>query len=434
MLSHTILPFKLIFSDRSVSIDVAFFSLLLILIPIVLITGPALPDIFISLIALYFLIKSVIKKNWHYYKNPIVIGFLLFSFYGISRSLFSEIPLESLTNEGSVFYFRYIFFAMGVWYLLDKNPYLMKCLVIILFLCVTLVSIDALYQYFLDVNIFGNEKYSHNRLTGLLGEEPIIGRYISYLSIFTFALIYHNYKKSKKMIIFSISFLVMCEVIIFLTGERAPLFYISFFSVLIVIFIPHYRIYRIIGVLASVVIILGILEVNSSAKTRMIDNTLEQMSKTHFPFLPYTSHHEEHYISSLKMFNENPLFGVGTNMFEFYCAEPQFIFNRSCASHPHNFYFQLLAELGIVGFLFISTFFCYLLFVGLKQFIFIIQSNKKRQISFEIFLYPMIIFVYWWPLIPHMSFYNNWNNVFIMLPLGFFMKFFYGNTKKWISS
>ena len=113
-LNHLSDPIRLMFSDKNISLDVLFFSLLLCLIPIALTTGPALPDIFLSLIGLYFLILSISQKLWIYYKNPITIGFLIFSFYGILRSLFSDMPIESLLNEGSVFYFRYIFFCYGV--------------------------------------------------------------------------------------------------------------------------------------------------------------------------------------------------------------------------------------------------------------------------------------------------------------------------------
>ena len=128
MLNFVISPFKALIFDRSLSLDVLFFSTLLILIPIALITGPALPDIFLSLIALYFLIISIYNKKWSYYKNPIFFGFILFSLYGIIRSIFSELPIESLTTGGSFFYFRYIFFAIGVWYLLDMNQHVSKCL------------------------------------------------------------------------------------------------------------------------------------------------------------------------------------------------------------------------------------------------------------------------------------------------------------------
>jgi O-antigen ligase len=395
----------------------------------VLITGPALPDIFLSLIAFYFLVKSVWQKRWFYYQNKLVIGFLLFSVYGIIRSLFSDMPLESLTNEGSVFYFRYIFFAMGVWYLLDNNPYLTRCLLTISISCLILVSLDGLYQYLLDVNIFGNEKHSPVRLTGLFGKEPILGRYIAYLSIFTFALIYQSFQKTKMMMSLSVAFLVMSEVIVFLTGERAPLFYVSFFTVLIIIFIPHYRIYRIVGILASVIIILSIFQINPNAKSRMIDHTIKQINEKQLPVLPYSSAHEEHYISALKMFNSNPFFGVGTNTFRFNCSKQEYAYKFSCSSHPHHFYLQALAELGIIGFFFLTVFFIYLTFIGSKQLFFMIKSNKSKKIPFEFLLYPMALFIFWWPLVPHMSLYNNWNNILMMLPLGFFMRYFYGNTK-----
>ena len=137
MFNFVISPFKSLIFDRSFSLDVFIFSTLLILIPIALITGPALPDIFLSLIALYFLIISIYNKKWSYYKNPIFFGFILFSLYGVIRSIFSELPFESLTTGGTVFYFRYIFFAMGVWYLLDTNPHLSKCLLNISFLCLS---------------------------------------------------------------------------------------------------------------------------------------------------------------------------------------------------------------------------------------------------------------------------------------------------------
>ncbi len=67
-----------LFQIRSSALDVFFFSILIIILPIALITGPAIPDIIISLTAFYFLIKSIYKKYWNYYKNPIVIGCIFF--------------------------------------------------------------------------------------------------------------------------------------------------------------------------------------------------------------------------------------------------------------------------------------------------------------------------------------------------------------------
>lgn len=426
MNSFILSPFKNFFSDRSLKIDVIFFSILFILFPIVLITGPALPDIFLSLIASYFLLKTIHSKKWHYYHNPIFYGFAMFSIYGIARSIFSDMPIESLSNEGSIFYFRYIFFALGVWYLLDINPHISKCFLVVSILSILIVCIDGLYQYFNNVNIFGNSAHAPSRLTGFFGKEPIIGRYIAFLSIFTFALIYENFKKTKRVMILSVVFLIISEVIVFLSGERAPLFYVSLFTFLVIIFIPYFRLYRIVGLLISCTIIFLILQFNPAAKERMLDKTIDQVSNTKLSFLPYGPHHEEHYLSALKMFADKPIFGLGTNTFRYHCNKEKYkITKRSCSSHPHHIYIQALAELGITGFLFLLSFYLYLTYIGIRQLILILLSNKTKKIPFEYLLYPMILFVYWWPLVPHMSLYNNWNNVFMMLPLGYFMRYLY---------
>ena len=409
--------------DTAIPLDVVFFSILVILLPIALIAGPAIPDIFLSFIALYFLIKSLNKKLWYYYKSPIVWGFLIFSFYGIVRSLFSNLPIESLTNEGSMFYFRYIFFALGVWYLTDNNPYLSKCLLYISLLCIFIVTFDGFYQYFNDVNLVGYKKFSPDRLTGFFGDEPIIGRYISYLSIFVFALIYQNFSHSKKLIILSISFLVLSEVIVFFSGERSPFFYLSLFSFLILIYIPNYRIYRLIGILTSIVILFSIMQINPKAKERIVDLSFNQISETKMPFLPYSELHERHYITALKIFKDSPLFGVGTNTFRYECEKEKYFYKiGGCTNHPHHFYIQVLAELGIVGFLFIASFFIYLTYLCIKQIYYLFSSKNSKQIPFDKFIFIMVIFVCWWPIIPHMSLYNNWNNVLMMLPLGYLLK------------
>jgi O-antigen ligase len=352
--------------------------------------------------------------------------------YGVIRSIFSELPFESLTTGGTVFYFRYIFFAMGVWYLLDVNPHLSKCLLNISFLCIVVLSIDGIYQYFFEFNLIGNKKHSADRLTGFFGDEPIIGRYVAYLSMFTFGLIYQNYKNSKKVHIVLMFLLMVSEILVFLSGERAPLFYLILFTILISIFSASLRLSRAVSLIISSVIVFSFISINPNAKTRIVDLTNSQLKQTQIPYLPYSSHHEEHYISALKMLNDKPIFGIGANLFRLKCNHPKYEYKKiegSCSTHPHNFYIQVLAELGIVGFVFLMSFFLYLFFINLRQFNLLIRSRIDKLIPFEFFLYPIILFVYWWPIIPQMNFYNNWNNVLLMLPLGFLMRYLYGSSK-----
>ena len=323
---------------------------------------------------------------------------------------------------------------MCVWYLLDKNPYLSRCLLSISILSLIFVVTDGFYQYFFEVSIFGNEKYNVYRLTGLFVDEPIIGRYIAYLSLFAFALIHQNFNQSKKTISISFIFLIICAVLVFLSGERVPFFNIIFFLLLIIIYLPKYKVYRFSSIFFIIVIIYTVLQINPIAKKRMIDMTVNQISKTKIPFLPYSTSHEIIYKETLKMISDKPLFGVGTNTYRFQCKKIEYKIGEGCSSHPHNFYLQVLAETGIVGFAFLSIFFSYLISIGLKQIFFVIKRNKNKIISFDKLLYPMVLLVYWWPIMPHMSLYNNWNNVLMMLPLGFFMRYFYGSSNNGYSN
>lgn len=416
--------FYLFFKQPNLSWDIYFFSFLVILIPISLITGPAIPDIIVSVVGLYFLIISFYRKLWNYYKDVVVIGFLLFCLYLIFGAIISGNFHQSLNNEGSLFYFRYLFFSLAVCYFLDQKKYFNKCLLYISLICLFVVAFDGLFQYFVGFNLLGFEKYNSSRLTGFFGKEPIIGRYLGYLSIFTFFLIYKIYGLSKTAMVFSIIILVIAEVVIFMTGERTALFNISFFSILLIIFLPSLRLYRIFGALISILIISLLMQLNPAAKNRIINETLYEISSTKIPYMPYGELHERHYISALKMFKDKPAFGVGTNLFRNLCDEQKYNYKEnSCTSHPHNMYIQLLAENGIFGFAFLLSFFLYLFYILSKQFLNLIIFNKTKIITFDKIMIFIILFVFWWPIIPHMSFYNNWNNVLIMLTLGYLLNY-----------
>ena len=423
---YLINSFKLCYLDSSITQTTKLFSTFVVLLPIALISGPALPDILLSIVALYFLTISIYKKLWRYYQNPVVLGFLLFCIYSILRSIFSEFPFESLFNSGSIFYFRYIFFGMGVWYLIDKNPYLINLFFIISVLCIFIVSIDGIYQYFHGFNILGYEKFNIARITGLFNDEPKIGRYLAYLSMLIFALSFQVLQKNKISISFLIFLISLSSLTIFLSGERTALYIFSFFLILTCFFKNKLQLPIILSFILSFILILIAISINPIAKKRMIDKTLTQISATEMGFLPYSPGYEEHYRAALILFRDHPVFGIGPDTYRLQCEKKEYDFKSKCNSHPHNYYFQILSELGLVGFLFSFSLFLSLSFILIKQFIIQFKKHKSDQLSQNGIIFTVNIFVCFWPLIPHLDLYNNWQNVLIMLPLGFFMKHLFG--------
>ena len=76
------------------SLDNFFFLklpiLLFVLLPALLITGPFLSDLAISLISIIFLIYCWKNKNFSYFKNKYFYFFLIFYFYLVLNSIFNN--------------------------------------------------------------------------------------------------------------------------------------------------------------------------------------------------------------------------------------------------------------------------------------------------------------------------------------------------------
>ena len=92
----------------------------------------------------------------------------------------------------------------------------------------------------------------------------------------------------------------------------------------------------------------------------------------------------------------------------------------ACNTHPHNFYFQLLAETGFLGFIYVLLLFFYILFLLTKNFVFYIIDSSKKISDSEICLL-VGFFLVLWPLTTNGNFFNNWINLMNFYPLGIYL-------------
>ena len=86
---------------------------------------------------------------------------------------------------------------------------------------------------------------------------------------------------------------------------------------------------------------------NQKIKERYIDSTINQYysdGKIQFDKSSYYSLYQ----SSLLLFKDNLLFGIGPKNFRVECKKTNI--NNGCSTHPHNTYIQILLETGIIGF------------------------------------------------------------------------------------
>ena len=140
----------------------------------------------------------------------------------------------------------------------------------------------------------------------------------------------------------------------------------------------------------------------------------------------FSSEHENLIKSGIEIFKRNPLVGSGVKTFYDSCIKiknEEFL-NLTCSTHPHNTYIQLLSDTGITSFILVSIIFIHLCYKNIK--IFFMRKINNYLASFYILNIGIILNLM--PLIPSGSIYNNWFNLMIYLPVGFWL-FLYSKIK-----
>ena len=148
---------------------------LLCAIPLLLITGPFLPDLSLSIISFLFVISCIIQKDFSYFKNKYVIIFAILYLYLIARSLLSINPLLSL--ESSLFYFRFGVFCLAVLSLINYSEKTLKYFFYSMTIIILILAFDSIIQLCFGKNILGYLKPDH-RLNSFFGKEHIMGSYL----------------------------------------------------------------------------------------------------------------------------------------------------------------------------------------------------------------------------------------------------------------
>lgn len=399
----------------------SFPTILFSLIPFFLISGPLLSDLSISLISLLFLAYCFKKKNFTYFKNKYFIFFLIFWIYLVINSLINNFNIDSL--KISFFYFRYGVFVVAIVSLLDADDKFIKYFFYCIFTCFTILILDGFSEYFYPL-IFPFEDMS-DRISSYFGDELILGSYLSKLWPIFFGLSIFIFKQKKKLFFLFIIIFILSEVIIFISGDRTAFFCINLSAAFVILFSQKLSRLRLYVLLSSILIIVIISFINPKAKERVIDQTLSQMnlgekvnSIEHEGLYIFSKAHTHHYITAYRMYLDNKVLGVGVKNFRNFCNYKKYkVSELSCANHPHNTFIQILAEIGIFGFLFLLIILFYFCKYLIKH-LFLRFKGKYYFTDFEICVLSGVI-IYLWPLIPSGNFFNNWLNIAMILNLPF---------------
>ena len=169
------------------------------------------------------------------------------------------------------------------------------------------------------------------------------------------------------------------------------------------------------------VVFVSVISLSEKVKNRVITQTINQMGLNSGSerVILFSKTYEGHYLISYNMFKEKPLVGHGAKMFRFFCSEEEnFVDHNACTTHPHNFYAQMLAETGILGFIVLMGIFISICYFFVKNIYFQIYK-KKQLITDQSICLLSFYFMTLFPLLPSGNFFNNWLSIIIYYPLSF---------------
>ena len=138
------------------SFELKIAKIFVLSIPILLITGPFLADLALSLSCIIFLFFIIRKRQFVLFKDNYFLFFLLFYTIVIISCLQSNF-FEKIIFK-NIFYFRFGIFLLLVKYIINNDKKFIKNLKNILLILFISLFVDSLVQFFLGKNILG---FSH---------------------------------------------------------------------------------------------------------------------------------------------------------------------------------------------------------------------------------------------------------------------------------
>ena len=419
--------------------SIKFFSFLIYILPAALISGPLFPELIVLSCNIFFLIKVIQEKKFYYFDNIFFKFFLVFWIILNFSALFSDNILYSL--KYSISYIRYGIFILSVSYFISKNEKLINSFYKYLIFTFIIILIDSYFQFFFNFNLLGLEKPNSYIISGLFNDEWILGTYLMRLSPLLVGLYLYFNKANQEKFNSYLFYLALIFPMIFLSGQRTP-FYLSIIFLLASLIILKLDKKKFLCLLFSLSIIVSNILIDnkkydgigSGYKNRMFSDIIfnyknipqhqeNQIDKNKYLKLIFISPgHNTLWFTAIELFKQKKILGHGPNSFRIKCENIKNNKEYVCSTHPHNYFFQLLAETGLISALIYISIYILVLKYLFNYYLKLNHSKNRYLLEAKLFLLLSII-INFAPLVPSGNFFNNHQNILIYLPIAFLLNF-----------
>jgi len=395
-------------------------NILIGIIPISFIAGNLIINLNLILIVLVSLV--IFNKRFFDYEFYLIdkLLIILFSFSlltGVINYLSSD-QTNFFIKENffkSLLFTRYILFYFAIRVVVEKKLLNFRFFFTICSSCVIFVCLDLILQLITGTDIFGNQSNPlMYKLSGPFGNEYIAGSYLQRFGFFLFFLIpcFVNFKNKNNLIIILSGFFILVFFSILITGNRMPIILFILMFIILFLYEKKLRKFSLLFIISSSLLFFATIKFSPqvlSYSQHFFNITFQILTFLKEVFIlgndPYiTNTYIKEFYSGYVTWKKNLIIGGGINSFYWNCSEVA----GNCASHPHNYYLEILSELGIIGFIILVVIFANLLmFIGFRNHL-SLDFNKNL-----IYPFALLFFAEIFPFKTTGSFFTTGNATFI---------------------
>ena len=400
----------------------SYFLILFSFIPASIIIGPAISLFNILLIDISFIFFILFKKDFKFLSNKTVKLIILLCLYLVFNSVIAkDFSMSAYRNLGFI---RFGIFFLAFNYFFYNKDFVNRVLVIWA-LTLSFLSFDTYIESISGTNILGYGEAYGARIVSFFKDEPIVGGYINgfYLIIIGF-LFYLNDKILNKYKYIILIFTIFFITAIILTGERSNSIKAILGFFLFYFLNDHFKFKeKILSVLLLVLVFIFLLNTSNFLKLRyggQFFKPIISIFQSNNDIIIEREANKNLYItlyqSGFEVFKKYKIFGVGNKNYRLETCSNEKNPKYSCSTHPHQLYFEFLAEHGIVGALILIFILSSLILSKIKI---ILSSKNYLQLGCLTFLLTSFI-----PLLPSGAFFADYNltifwiNLSIMYAVG----------------
>ena len=347
-------------------------------------------DVYISIVALTFLIRSLITRDGAWLKFFWVKS--VFIFWGICllSAIMSQAP--SYAFGEALIWIRFPLFAMATAFWLGAD----KRLLLLMFF-------STASAILLMCGILAAEMATEGFKSRLSWpyDDLVPGNYLAKvgLPVVVFSTTLFLSLKGAKSIL-SGGFCVLVIGMTMMTGERIN-FLIALCAALLAVFVWEASwIKRFSYMILVSVIPISVLVIFPSVFDRFLVSFLDQLP------LYKGSPYYDAMAPAWLIFEQFPTLGIGAGNFRYLCADLiQPGLGYPCHNHPHNFYLQILSETGSLGLILAVIF-----IVSIIVKCFRASTTNRHALYSAAWVIPFALF---WPIRSSADFFGQWNNIFL---------------------